>query len=315
MRKSYLFVLSFGVFAPGALAGFAECQSSWEWASNSKQQNPCEVAGALDAACWGFAEVVVPPLPPGANYITPQANSSTLECDCNAVMFSLYMGCTACQNVSTQPWSYWQKYCPHVYVSEYPQSIPPSTAIPNWAYVNYMLGDRFDTVAAKAAGDKPERLTPGPSTVLLPGSSTGSGSPSSTSVVESQQNNRPKTSGTPTGSIPTSPSSTATGFNQQKYSNVAAIVGGAIGGLGFLVMVGVGVWYFLRIRKTSRGEVGRDHPDYPRYPGGAFMSERNIQPPLLRLYVSSSSCDPTYFLTDLDRTRLTRQPSLTKLTM
>lgn len=82
VRKVCLFVLVFGVLAPRAFADFAVCKSGWEWvsvilgffdleiirspgdgsadvsplpqASNSKQQNPCEIAGALEAACQGF---------------------------------------------------------------------------------------------------------------------------------------------------------------------------------------------------------------------------------------------------------------------
>ncbi|KAF9647744.1 hypothetical protein BDM02DRAFT_3169605 [Thelephora ganbajun] len=274
MRVFCLFVLSFGVLAPGALAGFAVCNADWEWASNSKQQNPCETAGALDAACWGFSEVDYIPLPPGVGYLIPQPNSTMLDCDCNTVMFSLIMGCYACQNRSTQSWSYWKQYCKQVYISDYPQKIPPSTAIPNWAYVNYALGDMFNPTDAKSAGRQPERVASGPSTIL----------PSSTAAGGSQQSNQSKTMGTPTGSISTSPSGTATGSNQQKPSKVAAIVGGVIGGLGFLLIVGA-VLYLLRIRKARRKEVDKDHPDYP---GGAFMSEYDKQSPPLRLYVSSS---------------------------
>ena len=77
----WLFVLFFGLFAPRALADFAVCQPSWGWvsdlsgldfgdalshqgaielihdlsqANNSLNQNPCQVAGALEAECEGF---------------------------------------------------------------------------------------------------------------------------------------------------------------------------------------------------------------------------------------------------------------------
>lgn len=73
-------------------------------ASNSKNQNPCEIAGALEAACLGFGvfESVfhflpnnsrsigvyeLGPLPPGMNYLPPQKGTKSLECDCSTVMF------------------------------------------------------------------------------------------------------------------------------------------------------------------------------------------------------------------------------------
>lgn len=147
-------------------------------ASNSKAENPCEIAGALEADCQGFcafksqfystsaptsvahslstAVFFLGPISQGTNYLTPQRNSSAQKCECNTVMYrylanpcaypptanvewhSLYMACTACQNVTTQTWSYWQQYCSAVYIG-YPQTIPTNTAVPNWAYLDYTV--------------------------------------------------------------------------------------------------------------------------------------------------------------------------------
>ena len=77
---------------------------SFAKASNTGKQNPCEIAGALEAECQGFGAFELPfyfclsnslspavyelgPLGPGGNYVTPQKNSSAQKCECNTVMF------------------------------------------------------------------------------------------------------------------------------------------------------------------------------------------------------------------------------------
>ena len=150
---------------------------------NSKEENPCEIAGALDAECQGFGafESVfhfcsnnlrptdtygVGPLKQGTHYTTPQRNTSALGCECNTVMYrytadlyahpnqvlivefcSLYMACTACQNVSTQPWSFWTQNCDQIYVDEYPGKIPWKTAVPNWAYADVIVRVKYQRLS------------------------------------------------------------------------------------------------------------------------------------------------------------------------
>lgn len=127
---SLLLLLFLGLFAPCALADFATCKAGWEWvsdqsafssiprrfshkpdfrspsqANNTLVQNPCQIAGALEASCEGFctfeqtyptpsksltscaAAYVLGPLASGTNYVTPQKNSSSQKCQCNTVMF------------------------------------------------------------------------------------------------------------------------------------------------------------------------------------------------------------------------------------
>ena len=178
-------------------------------------------------------------------------------------------------------------------------------------------------MAAKAAGDQPERLAPVPSTVSLPDSSTSSSSLPSISTSSnsvntmstggSQQNNdQTKTSVPPTVSLPAnstrsglplSTTSVSTGGGQQNNNqteksspNVGAIVGAAIGGLAFLGMVGVGVWIFRR-QKASGEEVGRDHPDNLGHSSSVVTHVNDMQPPEMRLYVRFSSSCLTCFLT------------------
>ena len=153
---------------------------------NSKGENPCEIASALDAECQGFGAFesafhlhhnnlrptdtyVVRPLEQGMHYATPRRNTSAHWCRCNTVMyryivnlyarsgrvlivefFSLYMACTACQNVSTQPWSFWVQNCDQICVNEYPGNIPPSTAVPNWAYVNVTVRAQYYWLGVKS---------------------------------------------------------------------------------------------------------------------------------------------------------------------
>jgi len=60
---------------------------------------------------------------------------------------SLYMACTACQNVTTQPWTFWSQFCTEVYVTQYPEVIPMNTAVPHWAFLD-------DTVRVQFGGVK-----------------------------------------------------------------------------------------------------------------------------------------------------------------
>ncbi|KAF9791938.1 hypothetical protein BJ322DRAFT_1026287 [Thelephora terrestris] len=271
-RRVCLSLLLLGVFAPRALAdGFGVCQAGWEWANNTLDQNPCQIAGALEAACEGFSVYVLGPLAQGTNYVTPQKNSTAEKCQCNTVMFSLYMACTGCQNVTTQSWSFWSQFCDQVYVTAYPQSIPLNTAVPHWAYLNYTTGNMFDPVAAKAAGGLPEMLAAVPSTVSL--SSTSTGSRSSMMVV------------------PT----TGQGDNNKKKSNAGAIAGGVIGGLLALAAIVVGLWIFLRRRALARGD--GYHSDYIKVSTGAPMSENLIPSSHPRLYDPS---DPSTYPSHVD---------------
>jgi hypothetical protein len=160
-------------------------------ANNTKQQNPCEIAGALEAECGGFgesecgslffrslirhdtAEYVVGPLNPGEYYVAPQRNDDLAQkCECNTVMFrcwstcvraeqvlideslSLYMACSACQNASIQSWTSWSEFCSQVYVTQYPDDVPLDTAVPHWAYLNYTV-----CVLFLGCGTKPHMLT------------------------------------------------------------------------------------------------------------------------------------------------------------
>ena len=49
------------------------------------------------------------------------------------------MACTGCQNATIQTWSFWRFFCDKQYITQYPDIIPPTTAVPHWAYLNYTV--------------------------------------------------------------------------------------------------------------------------------------------------------------------------------
>ena len=180
------------------------------------------------------------------------------------------------------------------------------------------VGDNFDPVAAKAAGDQPERLAAVPSTVSLPESSTSSDSlpsiaTSTNSVITvpagggQQNSDQPNASGPSTVSLLTvsstlssSPLSTTAGGGQTDKSppNVGAIIGIVIGSLAFLVMVGFGA-LVLRKQKSLGKRIGRDNLGHP---SDVATHGNDTELPEMRLYVSfffSFSC-LTCFLTNVD---------------
>ncbi|KAK0210847.1 hypothetical protein DFS33DRAFT_332575 [Desarmillaria ectypa] len=91
--------------------------------------------------------------------------------------------------------------------------IPEQTAVPHWAYQNVSLTDSFDEQSAKSDSDAPE--------------STAQPTPTSTSIFPSA-------------------SSSATFQNR---TDVGAIVGGVIGGVAFVALLGLSIW-FIRLRHS-----------------------------------------------------------------
>ena len=130
-------------------------------------------------------------------------------------------------------------------------------------------------MTARAEGGLPERVPPPlpDNTTVLSGSSTSLGlssvsiSPASVSAGDTQQNGN-QSKGSPT--------------------KVIAIVG-ATGGLVLSAVVGVGAWIFLRRRRVPGKEIDENHP------GDPFMSEHDLQPPQIRIYVSCFALPPDYF--------------------
>ncbi|KAF9647069.1 hypothetical protein BDM02DRAFT_2823162 [Thelephora ganbajun] len=255
--------IAFGVgalsFLPSAKAAFAQCVAGWEWSYNSEGQNPCEIAGSLQAPCLGFSVYELGPLSEGTNYVTPQkSDTAQKKCGCNTIIYSLYASCAVCQrNYTATPitWAFWSQFCDNVYVTQYPFDIPYNASVPHWTFVNYTDG-AFDPVRAKAAGRDPEATPKAPSVISISSSSTNS--PPSTNPLTGITSTR--TSGTGTSSIPpsTSSPSTSSGGNNSgsTKTNVGAIAGGVVGGVvGLAGLVGLAFFFLKRRRGSGNADV------------------------------------------------------------
>jgi len=262
------------------------CQSGWDWASNSLGQNPCAIAGALEAPCRGLASYTLGPLN-NTNYVAPPKGSA-LDCECNTIMYSLFMACTACQGETTQRWTFWSQYCGAVYVTQYPDDIPGGTAVPHWAYLNVTGSDMWDPAAARVVVGDPE------STATKPPVSTIGTSTSHTSTKTGTSSTR-----TPTNS--TTGSNSNSGGVKGGGSNAGAIAGGVVGGLaGLGLIAAVVVWF---IMKKKRGATAASnalnngaYPDpnsYPKYEHAAPISPGPMSPPQMLYNPSDPSTFPT----------------------
>jgi len=84
--------------------------------------------------------------------------TSGLTCECDTVMYSLYMACSNCQGGSIASWTDWIVNCDNVAVAQYPHDIPPGTAVPHWAYCNVttLPNQTYSDFVAMALGRDPE---------------------------------------------------------------------------------------------------------------------------------------------------------------
>ncbi|KAI0716780.1 hypothetical protein C8Q76DRAFT_417415 [Earliella scabrosa] len=228
----------------------ATCFEEFNWMRNSKGQSPCLITAWMSVPChpnpgW----FVSGPLTPGTFYLGPPAGSDVFECQCNTVLYSVYAACAFCQrhtdNLGIANFTLFTENCPAESIrgAVYPENIPDETAIPSWAYLD-LLGDRWNEPAASdfAARGVPE------STHSSPPSSTSSPLPSTEASTSASSQPASTTTGADSGS-PTADSSN-TGSTSSK-SVVGPAVGGAVGGVALVVLVGAGVFLFLRRRRAQ----------------------------------------------------------------
>jgi len=222
----------------------AQCTPDFAWNQNSLGQDACAIGSTLDASCRGLVVYNYPPLNSSQYYLPPRKDhSGDLDCDCNTVMYNLYMACSSCQGGQIYSWTAWIAACTSVYVSQYPGTIPQGTAIPHWAFFNVTssVNQTYDQSTMMLAGRDPEELPP-PATTL----STGSTSLSSSSTRSS----------TPLP-IPTSNSSN----NTNGGTNVAAVVGGVVGSVVPLTILAVVAFFYTRHRRQQKAQPQMLNPD------------------------------------------------------
>jgi hypothetical protein len=123
----------------------ATCAAGNDWNKNSLGQDPCTIGSMLDASCRGLAVYTYPPLNATEYYLPPRTNhTGDIMCDCNTVMYSLYMACAACQGGEYYPWPTYITQCTSgVMISQYPVDIAQGTAVPHWAYTDITVNDVF----------------------------------------------------------------------------------------------------------------------------------------------------------------------------
>lgn len=225
--------------ASGVLAqsNTAQCGSGFDWNKNSLGQDPCAIGSMMDASCRSLGEYTYPSINASEYYLPPRANhSGDLVCDCNTVMYSLYMACALCQEGQIYSWLQWISQCDSVYVAQYPSDIAQGTAVPHWAYDNItsLPNMIFNNTVAMSIGRDPEEIPKQISTVSIGGSST-------------------------TGmTIPTNTKNTS-----KSGRKVGAIVGGVLGSIVALTTFAIVAFLYIRHRQRQRAQqlVGQQMDD------------------------------------------------------
>ncbi|KIL68697.1 hypothetical protein M378DRAFT_157795 [Amanita muscaria Koide BX008] len=155
----------------------ANCtDSGYNWVYNSLGQSPCFVAQSLDIC--GAQDTNIPPLPSGNTYGGPSVNE-TDSCRCSSVYYSLLAACSGCQDRNWIRWSTYTQNCSQVYLAIYPNTIPHSTRVPHWAYLDVSVNDTFDFNAASNAGGPESAQSPAPSSA----GSLSNSSPNTVAIV------------------------------------------------------------------------------------------------------------------------------------
>jgi len=268
------------IFVSGAWAQFdmAQCPTGFDWNKNSLSQDPCTVGSMLDASCRGLAEYTYPPLNATQYYLPPRTNhTGDVMCDCNTVMYSLYMACAACQGGQIYSWVEWIPQCQSVYVTQYPIDIAQGTAVPYWAYYNItaLPNETWNDTVAISVGRDPEQKPKSINTIA-------------TSSATGPKDTITKTSGS---SNPTSDSNDG----GDDGPNVGAIVGGVVGSVVPLTILAVLAFLFMRNRRAKQAQQGQQ-PYVPNPEEDAYK-HRPISygaPPIVPLTPYNPS-DPSTF--------------------
>jgi len=219
----------------------AECKTGYDWNRNSLGQDPCTVGSTLDATCRGLVVYNYPPLNASQYYLPPRKDhDGDLKCDCNTVMYNLYMACASCQEGEIYSWTAWIAACESVYVAQYPGDIPQGTAVPRWVYSNVTasVNQTYNQPLMISIGRDPEELPNQLTTVIS--SSTSPGKTTLGPSITKSSTGQPS---------PTNDSSNNTTKSER---NVGAIVGGVVGSVVPLTILAVGAFFYARHRRHQQ---------------------------------------------------------------
>ncbi|KAF9058346.1 hypothetical protein BDP27DRAFT_595783 [Rhodocollybia butyracea] len=225
--------------------------SSFQWSFNSLGQSPCQVAGYLGSCSNGTYYI--------PDILTPQKYNNALgplnNCTCSSVFYSALSACASCQGTGYSTWPEWHSICAIVFVTDYPNAVPPDTAIPLWAFQEYSADPKatFNITLAQAQGDLPEETpralgssastAPSRSTSTASLRSTSTGLLSSTNVAPPSSTSTPSPKPTGSESGAGKPNNTMISSSNTSKKKLGEILGGAIGTLALLLGLGLGLWW------------------------------------------------------------------------
>jgi len=209
----------------------AACPPGWEWNQNSLGQDPCTVGATLDASCRGNAVYTWGPLGRNDSYYPPRVDhNGDLDCDCNTVMYNLFMACTSCQAGFIDTWPTYIAVCETVYITQYPSDIAQGTAVPRWAFFNITTAPNqvYSDATAMGIGRDPEEFPRQLNTLS-----------SSKSTSTRTSSNRPSATG-------------STSNDSSSKTNVGAIVGGVVGSVVFFTILAIVAFIYARHRRRKQ---------------------------------------------------------------
>uniref|UniRef100_A0A0W0FLA3 Uncharacterized protein n=1 Tax=Moniliophthora roreri TaxID=221103 RepID=A0A0W0FLA3_MONRR len=197
----------------------------FEWARNSRNQDPCEVAWFLVQNPQCDLNILVNST--SVAEVAPEDN----PCLCSSTIYSLVSACRLCQDGDQQlrhpTWEFWKRNCTNSTGEsvDYPFEIPGGTAVPHWAYLSFDGRPGFDAGFAEAdARTNPPESTP-PSV------------PTQTSISSDNQS-------TESAAVPVSGASAS-------KSLVGPIVGGVVGGVALIAIIVALLVFFIRRRQHN----------------------------------------------------------------
>ncbi|KAF9013967.1 hypothetical protein BDQ17DRAFT_1418909 [Cyathus striatus] len=220
----------------------AVCLPYYQWAFNTQNKSPCEVASSLLAICNNNVYEVLA-LPDQSHYQGPSISDAN-PCQCNTVTYALMSACGACQGRTYLSWSSWSANCPNVSIGVFPTNLPTGILVPGWAYENVTANDMFDQSFARDHANATESSARPPastSAVTITASHSISSITSSSTSVQTSALSTQTVADTSSTASPTS--------NLAHADAVGA--GAVVGCIGGLALMGAVMYWLLRWRRKS----------------------------------------------------------------